>query len=63
MADKKLKGKLKHTEALAEEAAASAAEAYRWLLPDAGGSLEAEGMERTWQFSQSQIVQGGLQEE
>ena len=58
LVDKKLKGRLKHTEALAEEAAASAAKAHQWLLPDAAGSLEAEGLERTWRFGQSDIVQG-----
>ena len=58
LADKKLRGRLRHTEALAEEAAASAAKAHQWLLPDAAGSLEAEGMERTWRFGQSDIVQG-----
>lgn len=58
VADKKLKGRLKHTEALAEEAATSAAKAHQWLLPDAAGSLEAEGMERTWRFAQSDMLQG-----
>ncbi len=59
LADKKLRGRLEHTEALAEEAASSAAAAHQWLMPSFGGSLEAEGMERTWRFSQTAIVQGG----
>lgn len=28
-----------------------------WLLPAEAGELEAEGMERTWRFSQADIVQ------
>lgn len=60
LADKKLRGRLEHTEALAEEAASSAAAAHQWLMPTSGGSLEAEGMERTWRFSQAAIVQGTL---
>ena len=58
LADKKLRGRLEHTETLAEEAASGAAAAYQWLMPAAAGGLEAEGMERTWRFSQAAIVQG-----
>lgn len=57
MADRKLRGKLQHSDALAEEAATSAMAAYQWLMPSEGGSLEAEGLERTWQYSQQAIVQ------
>lgn len=57
LADRKLRGKLEHTDALAEEAASSAMATYQWLMPSEGGSLEAEGLERTWQFSQEAIVQ------
>ncbi len=41
--DKKLKGTLRHTEALAAEAAVKAAKASHWLLPSSAGALEAEG--------------------
>ena len=52
IADKKLKGQLRHSEKLAAEAAYNAAKAEQWLLPEEGGTLEAEGLERTWRFSQ-----------
>lgn len=52
IADKKLKGQLRHSEKLAAEAAYKAAKAEQWLLPEEGGTLEAEGLERTWRFSQ-----------
>ena len=50
--DKKLKGKMRHTERLNSEAAVAAAKTDEWLLPAQAGTLEAEGMERTWRFSQ-----------
>lgn len=50
--DKKLKGKMRHTERLSSEAAVAAAKTDEWLLPAEAGTLEAEGMERTWRFSQ-----------
>ena len=50
--DKKLRGQLRHSEKLAAEAAAQAAKAEEWLLPNEAGGLEAEGLERTWRFSQ-----------
>jgi len=50
--DKKLKGQLRHSEKLAAEAAYKAAKAEEWLLPPEAGILEAEGLERTWRFSQ-----------
>ncbi|KAK9916905.1 hypothetical protein WJX75_008601 [Coccomyxa subellipsoidea] len=56
IADKKLKGQLRHSEKLAAEAAYKAAKAEQWLLPEEGGTLEAEGLERTWRFSQEEIV-------
>ena len=56
--DRKLKGKLRYSEKLVGEAAADAAQADEWLLPSEAGALEAEGMERTWRFSQEAIVQG-----
>ena len=54
--DKKLKGKMRHTERLNSEAATAAAKTDEWLLPAEAGTLEAEGMERTWRFSQVQII-------
>ncbi|BDA41031.1 WD repeat-containing protein 46 [Coccomyxa sp. Obi] len=56
IADKKLKGQLRHSEKLAAEAAYKAAKAEQWLLPEDAGTLEAEGLERTWRFSQEEIV-------
>ena len=50
--DKKLKGRLRYSEKLAAEAAQKAAKAEEWLLPSEAGGLEAEGLERTWRFSQ-----------
>ena len=50
--DKKLKGQLRYSEKLAAEAAQKAAKAEEWLLPSEAGGLEAEGLERTWRFSQ-----------
>ena len=50
--DKKLKGKMRHTERLNSEAAVAAAKTDEWLLPAEAGTLEAEGMEQTWRFSQ-----------
>ena len=58
LTDKKLRGRLRHSEALVREAAESAAAADAWLLPQDAGALEAEGMERTWRFKQDEIVQG-----
>ena len=52
ISDKKLKGKMQHTERLNSEAAVAAAKTDEWLLPAEAGTLEAEGMERTWRFSQ-----------
>lgn len=52
ISDKKLKGKMQHAERLSSEAALTAAKTDDWLLPAEAGTLEAEGMERTWRFSQ-----------
>lgn len=52
LADKKLKGQLRYSEKLAAEAAYKAAKAEEWLLPEEAGTLEPEGLERTWRFSQ-----------
>ena len=50
--DRKLRGQLRASEKLAADAAAQAAQAEAWLLPNEAGGLEAEGLERTWRFSQ-----------
>ncbi|GAB4820586.1 hypothetical protein N2152v2_007632 [Parachlorella kessleri] len=55
--DKKLKGKLQYQEKLVNEAQVAAAKVDEWLLPGEAGSLEAEGLERTWRFQQEDIVQ------
>ena len=54
ISDRKLKGQLRYSEKLAAEAAQKAAKAEEWLLPSNAGGLEAEGLERTWRFSQVQ---------
>lgn len=54
--DKKLKGRLKYTESVIRDAQLQAAKVDAWLLPEEAGSLEAEGMERTWRFQQKDIV-------
>ena len=38
------------------DAQVQAAKVDAWLLPDEAGSIEAEGMERTWRFQQEDIV-------
>lgn len=43
---------MQHAERLSSEAAVAAAKTDEWLLPAEAGTLEAEGMERTWRFSQ-----------
>ncbi|KAK2080015.1 hypothetical protein QBZ16_002410 [Prototheca wickerhamii] len=53
----RLKSKLQYTERLFKDAQRAAAAVDDWLLPAAAGSLEAEGMERTWRFQQADIVQ------
>ncbi|KAF8069492.1 utp7 [Scenedesmus sp. PABB004] len=56
VSDKKLKGKLKHTERLYKEANKAAARLNTWLAPAEAGLLEAEGVEETWQIQQAQIA-------
>mmetsp|Transcript_8489 Transcript_8489/g.24334 ORF Transcript_8489/g.24334 Transcript_8489/m.24334 type:complete len:556 (-) Transcript_8489:100-1767(-) len=55
--DKKLKGKVKLAERLVGDATQTAAKANVWLLPEEAGSLEAEGLEHTWNFKQQDIVE------
>ncbi|KAJ3012200.1 Small subunit (SSU) processome component [Thoreauomyces humboldtii] len=52
--DQKLKSKLKKGEQTSRGAALAAAKA-EFLLPSEAGYLEAEGMEKTWKFTQSQL--------
>ncbi|KAH9299157.1 hypothetical protein KI387_030839 [Taxus chinensis] len=54
--DKKLKGQLAIKEALYGKSARNAAKVEQWLLPSVGGYLEAEGIERTSNFRQENIV-------
>lgn len=54
--DKKLKGQLATKEALYGKSARSAAKVEQWLLPSEGGYVEAEGIERTSNFRQENIV-------
>lgn len=54
--DKKLKGKLATKEALYKQSARNAAKVEQWLLPSEGGYLEAEGLERTSNYKQEDIV-------
>lgn len=56
MKDKRLKGQLLHSEKLAMQAQAKAAKVSEWLLPSQEGLLEAEGIERTYNFQQADIV-------
>ena len=48
LTDKKVKGKLKHSERLISDSQYLAAKADEWLLTADAGALEAEGMERTY---------------
>ncbi|KAG1679461.1 hypothetical protein FOA52_007753 [Chlamydomonas sp. UWO 241] len=54
--DKKLKGKLRHAERVVREAQEKAAKVSAWLLPSEAGTLEAEGIERTYNFKQEDII-------
>eukprot|EP00798_Chlamydomonas_sp_ICE-L_P015753 gene15753-21876_t len=54
--DKKLKSKLRHSEKLFKDAQESAIKINEWLLPGEAGTLEAEGVERTYNFKQEDVV-------
>ena len=54
--DRKLKGKLRHTERAIAESGRGAARIGAWLAPAEAGILEAEGAEETWQFRQEAIA-------
>lgn len=53
--DKKLKGNLTRTNAKHQQAAISAAKS-EILLPSEAGLLEAEGLEKTYKFTQAQLA-------
>ncbi|KAL4589512.1 hypothetical protein LXL04_002419 [Taraxacum kok-saghyz] len=55
--DKKLKGQLANREELYKRSANAAAKAEKWLMQTESGLLEAEGIEKTWRFSQQAIAQ------
>lgn len=55
--DRKLKGQLRHNERLVEDATKAAAKIDQWLLPEAAGELEAQGMEQTWRFAQARLCE------
>lgn len=54
--DKKLKGRLKHSERLFQESQAKASKVTEWLQPSEPGYLEAEGVEQTWNVKQTDIA-------
>ncbi|PNW74954.1 hypothetical protein CHLRE_12g502800v5 [Chlamydomonas reinhardtii] len=54
--DKKLKGKLRRAENVFAASQKKAVQISEWLLPASAGALEAEGVERTWNFKQQDIV-------
>lgn len=54
---KPLRGKIQHEQKLQNKAIKDAKLIYEWLKPTETGYLEAEGLERTRQFKQREIVQ------
>lgn len=54
---KPLRGKLQHEQKIQNKAVKEAKLVYEWLKPTEDGYLEAEGIEKTRQFKQSDIVQ------
>ncbi|CAN8269496.1 unnamed protein product [Cochlearia groenlandica] len=54
--DKKLKTQLASREKLYGKSAKAAAKIEKWLLPDKGGYLETEGLEKTWRVKQTDIA-------
>lgn len=54
--DKKLRGKLKHAESVIAQSQRKAVAINEWLLPSTPGTLEVEGIERTWNIKQTDIV-------
>lgn len=56
IADRKTKAHVRYAEVLADQAVTDAALHEKWLLPSTPGIVEAEGMERTYRFQQSEIA-------
>ncbi|CAA6661492.1 unnamed protein product [Spirodela intermedia] len=54
--DKKLKGQLSVKEQLYGQSAKAAAKTEKWIMPTEGGSLVAEGLEKTWRMKQEDII-------
>ncbi|CAI5521220.1 unnamed protein product [Closterium sp. Naga37s-1] len=53
----RLKAKMEHREKVIGQGVLTAAQAEKWLLPSEAGYVEAEGVERTSNLSQADIVQ------
>ncbi|CAI5520985.1 unnamed protein product, partial [Closterium sp. Naga37s-1] len=53
----RLKAKMEHREKVIGQGVLTAAQAEKWLLPSEAGYVEAEGVERTSNVSQADIVQ------
>lgn len=56
LGDKKLKGQLTVKEKLYGQSAKAAANAEKWLMPNDGGILEPGHLEKTYRFSQEDIL-------
>lgn len=54
---KGLKGKVQHEQKLQNKALKEAKLVYEWLKPTEAGYVEAEGLEKTRQFKQHDIIQ------
>ncbi|KAF5193235.1 Transducin/WD40 repeat-like superfamily protein, partial [Thalictrum thalictroides] len=54
--DKKLKGQLADREQLYGKSAKAAAQVEKWLMPCEEGYLEADGLEKTWNIRQDNIL-------
>ncbi|CAI5462566.1 unnamed protein product, partial [Closterium sp. Yama58-4] len=54
---RRLKAKMEHREKVIGQGVLTAAQAEKWLLPSEAGYVEAEGVERTSNLSQADIVQ------
>lgn len=57
VANKALRGRLWQAEHTQKKAVKDAKKVYEWLQPSDAGYLEAEGLEKTRQFKQQDIVQ------
>ncbi|KMZ72914.1 Small nucleolar ribonucleoprotein complex subunit [Zostera marina] len=54
--DKRLKGQLADREKLYGATAKAAAKIEKWIMPSEGGYLETDGLEKTWQIKQEDIL-------